>query len=229
MEHLKKCTKCLKEKPLAEFDKRGDTKCKLVSHCKACCAEKTRREQNKNKQKNRNGININFLKTCSTCKIEKDCANFYKNANRVDGYANVCKACQAIYEDNYVKGNKKVRKRKNLYQNNKRKTDVNFKLSCRLRNRLSSAVRRGQRTGSAIDSLGCSIDFLKQYLESKFQPGMTWDNWGYYGWHIDHIIPINSFDLSKKEELNKACHYTNLQSLWRRDNQSKSDRLPQQS
>jgi hypothetical protein len=73
--------------------------------------------------------------------------------------------------------------------------------------------------------LGCTIPELKFYLESKFQPEMTWDNWSYEGWHIDHIIPLDSFDLSNKEEFLKACHYTNLQPLWAEENFKKNNKI----
>ena len=72
-----------------------------------------------------------------------------------------------------------------------------------------------------MSDLGCTIPELKQYLESKFQEGMTWENWGVHGWHIDHIIPLSSFDLTCREQFLKVCHYTNLQPLWAKDNLSK--------
>jgi hypothetical protein len=54
---------------------------------------------------------------------------------------------------------------------------------------------------------------------------MTWQNYGYYGWHIDHIKPCASFDLRKPSEQRKCFHYSNLQPLWAKDNLQKSDKI----
>jgi len=67
-----------------------------------------------------------------------------------------------------------------------------------------------------------SIEGLKNILESKFQSGMNWENYG--EWHIDHIRPLSSFDLTNPTELKLACHYSNLQPLWAYDNLSNSDK-----
>ena len=118
----------------------------------------------------------------------------------------------------YRKTNKdKIR----VHLNNKLKTDIQFKLSHNLRARLHSAIKGNYKVGSAVKDLGCTVEELKQYLESKFLPGMTWDNWTIDGWHIDHIKPLTSFDLIDREQLLEACHYTNLQPLWAKDNLSK--------
>ena len=101
-------------------------------------------------------------------------------------------------------------------------TDINFKLSASLRNRLNRTIESGYKTGSAVSDLGCSIAEFKQYFESKFQPGMTWGNWSRTGWNIDHIVPLCKFDLSDAEQLKKACHYTNLQPLWVEDHKIKT-------
>lgn len=78
---------------------------------------------------------------------------------------------------------------------------------------------------TAKELLGCYPEELKVYLEAKFKKGMSWNNWSYRGWHIDHIIPIASFDLTDIKQQKKAFHYTNLQPLWRKENMLKSDKL----
>lgn len=115
--------------------------------------------------------------------------------------------------------------KKSDYYNLKKKKDINFKLACNLRTRLYVSLKNNQKVGSAVRDLGCSIPELKIYLESKFQDGMSWENWGVHGWHIDHIIPLDSFNLQNREEFLKACHYTNLQPLWANENIIKSGNL----
>jgi hypothetical protein len=68
------------------------------------------------------------------------------------------------------------------------------------------------KAASAVRDLGCTIEFLKDWLESKFTPEMTWENYGPV-WHIDHVKPLTAFDLTDPEQAKAACHYTNLQPL----------------
>jgi hypothetical protein len=141
------------------------------------------------------------------------------------------KAYKVIYKQRWCKKCHHIERRSEYA---KTLTDSEFreykKLSNSLRSRLSKALtgtipKRKRKTIRAISYLGCSIEELKKHLESKFQPGMNWNNYSYKGWHIDHIIPLSAFDLTKEEEVKKACHYTNLQPLWWRDNLKKSDKL----
>ena len=110
------------------------------------------------------------------------------------------------------------RKEKAGYEAKRKREDLNYRLACELRVRLYHALKGGFKTGSAVRDLGCTIEELKTYLESKRQPGMTWENWNLRGWHLDHIIPLSSFDLTDHAQLCEACHYTNLQPLWAADN-----------
>ena len=79
------------------------------------------------------------------------------------------------------------------------------------------------KSAKTLTLLGCSIPEFMKHLESQFQPGMTWENYGLFGWHRDHIRPCASFDLSQPEEQAKCFHYTNFQPLWAKDNLAKSD------
>jgi len=139
----------------------------------------------------------------------KDKAQIYRDLNKdkIKNYFDVNK--DKIYEQRKFK----------------KENNIQYKLSINLRCRLHSAINGNYKSGSAVKDLGCTIDELKVYLESKFQPGMSWDNYGKTGWHIDHIKPLASFDLTDKYQLLEACNYTNLQPLWAKDNLVKSDNL----
>jgi len=101
------------------------------------------------------------------------------------------------------------------------KNNLDRKLAACMRSRLNKALKGQSKSSSFKEYIGCSIEQLKLHLELQFQPNMSWDNYGKYGWHIDHIKPLSSFNLADPDELKKACHYTNLQPLWAKDNLSK--------
>jgi len=94
----------------------------------------------------------------------------------------------------------------------------------RLRDNITGLFRDPSKHKRILKLLGCTIEEFKAHLESKFQPGMSWENRGQFGWHIDHIVPLAKFDLSNQDELRLACHYTNLQPLWWRDNLNKGSK-----
>ena len=103
--------------------------------------------------------------------------------------------------------------------------DPIFRLVCNLRSRVKNAIKSdaGEKAAGTIELLGCTIQDVRIFLETKFQPGMSWDNYG--EWHIDHIKPCAKFNLQDPEEQRKCFHWTNLQPLWAADNLSKGDRL----
>ena len=143
---------------------------------------------------------------------------YEKNKKNKTSYYDLNKDKTLIKNKLYRKNNKE---KINKHNRNKHKTNVQFKLSINLRNRLNDALKNNYKSVSAVRDLGCTVEELKKYLESKFSPGMTWDNWTIDGWHIDHIKPLSSFDLTDRNQLLEACHYTNLQPLWAKDNLSK--------
>jgi hypothetical protein len=112
----------------------------------------------------------------------------------------------------------------NLYFRTRRQIDPKFRILHILRTRLNHAIKsqKVSKSDTTLNLVGCSIDFLKNFLKTKFVSGMSWENYG--EWEIDHIRPCCSFDLSDPEEQKKCFHYTNLQPLWWWENLSKGDK-----
>lgn len=111
------------------------------------------------------------------------------------------------------------------WERNRRKHDLNHRLKNALRHRVHLAIKHGFKSAATTELLGAPIEKVVRHLESQFLPGMSWDNWTKDGWHIDHIQPCASYDLTDPEQQRKCFHYTNLQPLWASDNCSKRDRL----
>lgn len=126
----------------------------------------------------------------------------------------------------YRKKNRyKLNKAGRRYYQKRYKEDINYKLNFNLHNRIYAAIKGNVKSKHTKELLGCSIEELKEHLEKQFKPGMTWKNYSYRGWHIDHIIPCSKFDLSKSIEQQKCFHYTNLQPLWQQENMIKKDKV----
>lgn len=120
---------------------------------------------------------------------------------------------------------KKNSDQQNEYRRDRYKNDPEYKLRMILRSRHTKALKRNIKNSSVKNLLGCTVPELKRHIEGQFKEGMSWDNWSYFGWHIDHIIPICSFNLSDPKQVKRAFHYTNLQPLWREQNMTKSHKI----
>ena len=106
-----------------------------------------------------------------------------------------------------------------------RKLNPSNRIKANLRKRLSTLLRLSlvKKTEQTMDLLGCSIDEFKDYLEIKFQEGMTFGNYG--EWHLDHIKPCYYFDLTNINQRKECFRYTNFQPLWRLDNLRKNKKM----
>jgi hypothetical protein len=193
----------------------------LTSYCQNCnkLCSKQRHEDNKEykKQYNKEHREEKFLYN----------TQYYKDHNeeilvqKGEYYQNNKE--QILASGKIYRHKPEVKQRIHNRHKEKKKTDINYYLACILRVRLANAIKRGTKSGSAVRDLGCSITEFKTYMEKLFWPGMSWENRGQ--WQIDHIIPISSFDLTDREQFLRACHYTNLQPLWAKDNLSKGNRI----
>lgn len=153
--------------------------------------EKIKQYYQKNKEKAREYYNNNKKKILERQKIYTS-----KNKEKINEYR------KKIYLEKY-------------------NSDLNFKIKSILRARFKIALKYGYKSDSIINLVGCSIEELKKHLETQFKEGMTWENYGLYGWHIDHIKPCSFFDLTDPDQQKACFHYTNLQPLWAKENLSK--------
>ncbi len=207
---FKKCSTCKKVLLVSEFSVCKSWKDGLSYQCNECKNKTWKKYYDENSEE-LNG------KT----KIRND-KNYQHNLEKYRNYRH----------EWYVSNKDKRKSYMSDYIKARMKTDIEFKLVFNLRRRLRSAVI-GQKTTKAnhtMDLIGCSSDFLKKHLESKFRDGMSWKNYGkkhneLRGWEIDHILPCSSFNLIDEIEQYKCFHWTNLQPLWREENISKSARI----
>jgi hypothetical protein len=109
------------------------------------------------------------------------------------------------------------------YRKHKYHANPAYRLGEVHRGRCNKAIKLGgtKKMQSYIKALGCTSVEFRDYIASKFQPGMTWENYGPKGWHIDHVIACAKFDLNDPIQQATCFHYTNMQPLWWFDNLSK--------
>jgi hypothetical protein len=193
------CSKCKEEKNVCNFYKNKYSSDGLRSNCKKC-QDKNSSNWRKNNPEEYKNIQKKFL--------EKNPGISYE------------------YTKKWTNKNKdKIREYNSNYLKNRYHQDILFKIKTNYRNRLKDIFRDTGfiKKNRSINYLGCDIEFLKKHLENQFLDGMTWDNKGFYGWHIDHIIPLSS--AKTEEDVYKLCHYTNLQPLWSKDNYNKGSKI----
>lgn len=105
------------------------------------------------------------------------------------------------------------------------------KLAQSLRARVRRCIKEGRVIYRDMENvLGYSINDLKKHIESTFEVGMSWENYSFETWHIDHIRPVSSFKLTNEDggvnydEVKKCWALNNLRAMWGNENMSKSDK-----
>lgn len=190
------CSKCGLEKEYHKFNKKCDTKDGYALICKDC------KKLNRNK--------------------EKDSETYKKWAAEHREHLNKrAREYRASLPKKERTKQTKEEKRlhQNIYYKNRIKNDPAFKIRRNIKRNIIFSLKRNnliKNTKTQI-ILGCSFEEFKKHLESKWEPWMSWNNYGLYngtpnyGWDIDHIVP-SSFGLTI-DEIYKLNHYTNLQPL----------------
>jgi len=153
----------------------------------------------------------------------------YKKKYREEHKAEVNKYSLEYYYSHYkvarlwAKKSYEKNREKRIAYNLKYYQEIDNKIVSRLRIRIWKVLKGINKSSSTLELLGCSIEEFKNHLKKNFTKGMSFGNYG--KWHIDHIKPCASFDLSKAEEQKKCFNYTNLQPLWTKDNLSKNSKV----
>ncbi len=234
---LKTCRKCNKELPLTSFYKNKKIENKCIARCKQCIIKYQTEYRNINKNrikevkheyyiKNKNIISEKlksyYKKNCSVLKKRQQ---EWRSRNPDRTKENN----KYFREKYYLKKPEEIRAYYREYHKHRMLIDINYKLSRRLRTRLWHALKGKRKIDSTFSLIGCSINSVKKHLECKFHRNkytkeqMTWKNYGQ--WHVDHIKPLASFDLSLEEEQRKAFNINNLQPLWAKENLSKGAKI----
>jgi hypothetical protein len=199
----KGCTKCNVEKSCSEFSRDRAKKDGLCFQCKECNkkynqanADWRREYMKKWHQENAEKIK-KYRQENAESLSEKKKKYQQENADRIKGY-------------------------RKKYEKNRRNSDPLFRMILNLRRRVSSYCRaiKVKKSTRTKEMLGLNLAGFKSYMESKFQDGMTWENYGQ--WHVDHIKPLSL--ATTEQEIIELNHYTNLQPLWASENLKKSNR-----
>lgn len=191
-------------------------------------------------------------KKCSSCKLVKSHEHFSKQKAKKSGLTSQCKECRNTrsrqfydpkksreYRDNnkevlkikkaryYQQNKKRLQEKQRVYRelNLEKELERNRKYCHKNRTKLNQLSKERYLKNKEKYLEAARLRYKKLYTDQNLTPTMTWDNWTKYGWHIDHIRPLSSFDLTNVEDLKVACHYTNLQPLWWEENLKKGGKV----
>lgn len=203
------CNKCFQDKPLTEFYFRKDTNTYRNS-CKACCKKRAKNWHRNNREQ--------------SLKNKKEWHKEHREENLIKFKEYYRQDLQKSKDDRRKWREHNRDKIRNNF-NKRYKEDVTFRLRCNVSSRIRDVITTRYKTSSTLELLGCSIKFVKKWLEFQFTDEMTWGNHG-NTWHIDHFIPCASFDIRDINEQKKCFHWSNLQPLLAKENLSKNDKIP---
>lgn len=208
----KTCSTCGHTKPSAIEFFQSTGPGKLAARCRTCDSAKAKEWYAANRDRARAKV-----------------AEWRKaNPEKLSVYAKAEKAGVPVRNGYKLKTEPKARSRRasEMRRESKRRyyaSSAKYRLIHRIRNRTLKALNGEIKLGLTRTWIGCTPAELMAHLEAQFQPGMSWDNRG--AWHVDHIRPLASFDLTDQQQRRAACHFTNLQPLWAEENIAKGARL----
>ena len=224
MENLRLCLKCNCEKEIEKFVKRNNG---YRHQCKECYNKYlsqrrksetflnySREYRKNNREKLKQVARKSYRKQIELNEVEyrKKIKIWRQNSDKTNE--------KEVYKRTREKNRDKIRERNKKYNKKRRENDSLFKLSNSIRRLINHAFKNNKKSSKTQQILGCTFEEFKQYLESKFESWMTWENYGNkngiaktlnFSWDLDHIVPLSS--AKSEEEIIKLNHYTNFQPL----------------
>lgn len=198
--------------------------------CKICGLFKSHDEFQSLCRKNKDGTKTHrylnsYCLPCSRDRSRKKRAENIELArkNERDRYYKHHESTLERQRQSYHKNKHRYRQTRREYVQNRRKNDPLYAFKKSLRSHTQRAFTAFTKSLTTERLLGCSFEEAKKHIESLWKDGMTWENYGLYGWHIDHIIPLCSAKSMNEAEM--LCHFTNLQPLWAEENLSKNGKI----
>jgi hypothetical protein len=215
---MKICTRCRISKELSEFNIRTSSHDGHTAACKACRAIES-------KQRRDNLDKVVVAEYDKKYRIENrgKLKEYYKKYDMAHPDTEFRRKQKAEYQEKNKEQIGEYSKKwrmdnRDLMNRQKRERRKNplIRLKCNLRTLIGNRIRESGYTkkSKCFSIIGCTIDDLRLHLESKFQSGMSWQNYGQ--WHVDHKQPL-AFAKTERELIG-LFHYTNLQPLWAIDN-----------
>jgi hypothetical protein len=227
------CRKCLLEKGVCEFYKHPKKENDVRNTCKVCMNKNSNNHYQENIESEKERRKKYQKQYYLNNKISENIRSKNYRDNNLEKVKEIQRlSSKKIRNKDLEKSNNYSRewRKKNprygvMYNKNRTQNDELFKLKTTVRNRIRDFLKLKKITkkNNTFTILGCTPQILKEHLEGKFVEGMSWENHGLFGWHIDHIIPLSS--AKTEEEILKLCHYKNLQPLWAKDNLKKSNKI----
>lgn len=224
---MKACNRCRRWVPLIDFSNDAHFWDGFRPCCNSCSNSRRREQAHTRGVRPHDQLRVPYndqgQKWCKVCRRWREPVKFAIDKTKWDTRSTRCKECDAAWHRQERKIDPTyVRQRARKYQTTKYVKNIQYRLRITCKNRIWWALKGvAEKAASTVALIGCSIADLKLHLESGFQPGMSWQNYGLKGWHIGHIRDCCSFDLTDPAQQRQCFHHTNLEPQWAGDNLSK--------
>jgi len=208
------CSRCKDRKVLDEFPVNSRFPDGRNSKCKLCTNALNKAYRDSNKEAFCASRRRHYI------------ANLEKMRSGRRKYAASNKDKKSQYDVSYRAQNKsKIAAYKKQWERNLMSDPV-FRIKRNLRRRISHVLNGRLKTADTFSLVGCTPSEFRDHIQSQWTEGMSWDNYGYRGWHVDHVIPCCSFDLSTEDGQRRCFHFSNQRPLWALDNLRKGRKIP---